>query len=377
MKTLSHRIGVLLNNKNIAIFAASSVFLPYVFTAIILVILAIYVLVVKEKRQMIFVHPGSKILLIFFAFILIIPCIYQNWIGVVVGIAVFLATMLALFLRSTMTSALYEKILTLICILSLTGTSCAISEKFIIPLFYESYRTNRASAAFFYPNYFGTIIGTVIIICAYKVLTRQGPKWFYYMIAFMNVISMYLCQSMFAWVEVFLGVAVLLVILKKHQLLSLWLFCAAIGVFTIFVLDINIIPRLDDAGLTTLLRFKIWKGAITQIEKTPLLGHGFMSYLYITKDYKNVIPHAHSIYLDSVMNFGVIGVLLLINYFVHYYKSVIKTCFSEKKTAITSLIIAVTIVALVHGMTDVTLLWIQTLPLFFFVLAGYGSYEKK
>jgi hypothetical protein len=77
------------------------------------------------------------------------------------------------------------------------------------------------------------------------------------------------------------------------------------------------------------------------------------------------------------MNFGVIGVILLINYFVHYYKAVIRTCFHEKKTAITSLIIAVTVVALVHGTTDVTLLWIQTLPLFFVVLAGYGSYEKN
>lgn len=377
MKSIGHRIGELLNYKVISIIAAGSVFLPYVFTVIILAVLALYVICNKDTRKYIIVNKYTKILIAFYFLTFTISIIYQNWIGIVVGVAVALVTILGLYIRSVITSELYEKILNLICILSLTGTSCAISEKFIIPIFYPAYSTNRASAAFFYPNYFGTIVGTVIIICAYKVLTRQGPKWFYYLIAFMNVVSMYLCQSMFAWVEVFLGVAVLLVLLKKHTLLSIWLFGAAIGGFVIFVLDINIIPRLSDAEVTTMLRFKIWDNALKHIRKTPILGNGFMTYWYITKNNIIVIPHAHSIYLDMIMNFGIAGSSLLLWYLISYYKKVVYTCFKEKKTQINSLIIAVSIVAIVHGITDVTLLWIQTLPLFIFILAGYGVYEKN
>jgi hypothetical protein len=44
---------------------------------------------------------------------------------------------------------------------------------------------------------------------------------------------------------------------------------------------------------------------------------------------------------------------------------------------VTSLIIAVVVAAFIHGLTDNTLMWIQTLPLFMFLLAGYGAFKKK
>jgi O-antigen ligase len=232
---------------------------------------------------------------------------------------------------------------------------------------------------FFYPNYFGTIISTVIIICAYKVLTRQGKKWFYYVIAFMNMISLYLCESMFAWVEVFLGVAVLLLLLKKHRLLSIWLLMASVASFMIIVLNINIIPRLSQAEVTTESRFKIWEFAIQQIKNSPLFGHGFMSYIYTDKKRHlgDLVPHSHSLYLELLLNFGVVGTGLFLWYFIRYYMSVIKVCFIKKRVLINSLILAVTIAALVHGIVDITLMWIQTLPLFLIILAGLGTSEDS
>jgi len=317
-------------------------------------------------------------MILFFAYSIIIPCLYRNWIGVVVGIGVILALILGLFLRSIMTRVLYKKVLTLICLLSIMSTCCAISEKFIISLIDKSYFNNRIAAMFFHPNYFGTIISTVIIICVYKIFASKGQKWFYYVIAIMNVISLYLCESMFAWVEVFIGITVLLIVFKKHKLLAVWLFGAILGSYVIFGLNIDIIPRLSDAGVTTMLRIKIWKSAIHQIRIAPLFGHGFMSYSYVNKSYylKRLIPHAHNIYLDMILNFGVVGTALLLWYFIKYYIAVIKICFKGKKTLITSLILSITAAALVHGLTDITLLWVQTMPLFLIVLSGIGAYEK-
>jgi O-antigen ligase len=277
-----------------------------------------------------------------------------------------------------MTGELFEKLLTLICTFSLTSTGYAVIEKIVHII--DSGRTNqRISAVFFYPNYFGTIVGTVIIICAYKVLTKQNHKWFYYMVAAMNVISMYLCKSMFVWVEVFIGVAVLLVILKRHRLLAIWLFAAALGAFMIFFLDVNIIPRLSDVDVTVKLRRQIWELTTSEIVKAPLFGHGFYSFMYLfDSSYHNqVIPHAHSIYLDMLLNFGVIGSGLIVVYVVRFYKSVTSICFTKKNSMITSLILAVTAAALVHGITDITLLWVQTLPLFLIILSGLGAFEKN
>ena len=237
---------------------------------------------------------------------------------------------------------------------------------------------NRASAMFFYPNYFGNIISIVIIICAYKVLTRQGKKWFYYIIAFMNVISLYLCESMFAWVEIFLGVAVLLFLLDMHRLLAIWLLMATVASFVIIVLDVNIIPRLSQAEVTTEIRFKIWDFAIKQIKEAPLFGHGFMSFLYTDTEQQLgfLVPHSHNIILELLLDFGIVGTVLFLWYFVKYYITLIKTHLSQDKTWITSLIFAISAAAMVHGLVDLTLMWIQTLPLFLFILAGLGAYEK-
>jgi O-antigen ligase len=277
-----------------------------------------------------------------------------------------------------MTGELFERILHLICCFSLTSAGYAFIEKLSKTIDFGNDH-HRISAVFFHPNYFGTVVGTVIIICAYKVLTKQNHSWFYYLVAAINVFSMYLCKSMFVWVEVFVGVAVLLVILKRHRLLALWLFAAAIGGMLVFLFGVDIIPRLYDVEVTVRLRQQIWEHAASQIAQAPLFGHGLYSFIYLfDASYNNqIIPHSHSIYLDLVLNFGVIGAGLFLCYIVKYYKKVINVCFKGKNTMITSLILAVTASALVHGATDITLLWVQTLPLFLFILAGFGAYEKK
>jgi len=363
----------------IVILIASAIFLPYLISGIILISLAIYIILNNHTRHLIFDHVGSKAFIPFFIYSFIIAVIYQNWLGLVVSFGIALAFILGLYLRSVMTGRLFEKVLTIICVLSLMGTVYALVEKYIFPNLHIGKDVDRASAMFYYPNYFGTIISTVIIICAYKVLTRQGKKWFYYIIAFMNVISLYLCESMFAWVEIFLGVAVLLFLLKMHRLLAIWFLLATLASFIILVLNVDFIPRLYQAEVTTEIRLQIWNFALEQIKKTPLFGHGFMSYMYTdTKQHLGfLVPHSHSIALELLMDFGVVGSILFLWYFVQYYRTLLKTYLNEKKTWITSLVFAISAAAFVHGLVDLTLMWIQTLPLFLFILSGLGAYEKN
>jgi len=366
-----------LSGTNIITYTAASIFLPYILTAIVLGFLAIYILVNKRTRQLIFIHRGSSVLKLSFVYILAIPFMYRNWLGLAVGVGMILALVLGLYLRSVMTRDLYEKILTLVCTLSLTSAGYAMMETFVNYIS-DGGHSHRISAVFSHPNYFGTIVGTVIIICAYKILTNQEYKWFYYLVAGFNVISMYLCKSMFVFVEVFIGVAILLLIQKKHKLLTIWLSAAAIGAFLVFFMGMNLIPRLYDVSVTVKLRQKIWQLAWEQIKHYPFFGHGFMSFSYLfNASYRNrTIPHSHSIYLDLVLNLGIVGSVLFLWYFAKYYISVIVTCVKKKNVMVASLILAVTGAALVHGATDLTLLWIQTLPLFLLILAGQGTEEK-
>lgn len=375
---LKRRVEVSLTGINIATFTAAAIFLPYILSTIVLIFLSIYVIANKQTRQMILAKNDSKVMRVLMGYVLVVPLVYRNWIGLAAGIGVLLAVILGLYLRCIMTKSLFERILTLICEFSLTSVGYAVIES-ITNIISDGRYNHRISAVFFHPNYFGTIVGTVIIICAYKVLTKQSKKWFYYMTAGLNVISMYLCKSMFVWVEVFIGVAVLLVILKRHRLLSLWLFVAAIGGFLILCMDVSIIPRLYDVEVTLRLRKQIWELTVDQIKSSPLFGHGLYSFIYLFDcTYHNqVIPHSHNIYLDMMLNFGLFGTGLFLWCAVKFYKSVFTVCFKEKNAMITSLILAVTAAALIHGITDITLLWVQTLPLFLLILSGLGAFERN
>ncbi|MDF2951943.1 MAG: hypothetical protein K0S18_1526 [Anaerocolumna sp.] len=49
----------------------------------------------------------------------------------------------------------------------------------------------------------------------------------------------------------------------------------------------------------------------------------------------------------------------------------------DKSFRINALILAVTAAALIHGVVDLTLMWIQTLPLFLIILSGVGAFENS
>jgi O-antigen ligase len=367
-----------LSSTNIVYFITASIFLPYILSGIILAVLTIYIIVNQDLRKLITVHKGSNVLLLFFAYNFLVSSIYGNWIGLVIGLGIMLLFILGLFIRSIMTNELFETAINLACYLSIMATVYALIEKYIYP-FVSNDNVDRASAMFFYPNYFGTIASIIVIICGYKVITRQGNLWVYYGIAFMNVISIYLSGSMFAWVEVFLGVSVLLFTFKKHNLLAYWLLLVTVSSFLIVVLNLDIIPRLSQAEVTTDMRIQIWKYAIRKIESRPLFGHGFMSYLYLdkTQRFGYLVPHSHSIILELLLDFGVVGSCMFLWYFIRYYASVVRVFLIDKSFRINALILAVTAAALIHGVVDLTLMWIQTLPLFLIILSGMGAFENS
>lgn len=375
--TLKRRFDITLTDTNVVTFTAVAIFLPYVLTTILLLFLSVYILANKYARQQAFIHSGTGPMKIFFAYVLAVPFLYRNWKGLAVGAALILGLVLGLYLRSMMTKELYERILRLVCGLSITSAGYAIMEA-LYQYIYDGKNIGRISSVFNNPNYFGTIAATVIIICAYKIFTSSESKWLYYVAAGTNIISIYLSKSMFAWVEVFVGVTVLLALLHKRFLLTLWIMAACLGAYLIFYVGLPLIPRLDDVGMTLRLRRQIWGLAIDQIKADPWFGHGFLSFEYLFGiSYKNrMIPHAHNYLIDLLLNFGVVGAILFLWYFIRYYQQAIKTRIRNPRETATALILAVTAAALAHGTADLTLLWIQTLPLFLFIQSGLGPELK-
>lgn len=369
--------GTVLTYSNLIMVMCACIFLPYILAGSLLIISAFYLLVNKHTRQILAVHKDITYIAVYFAFAEIISIMNGNLYGMVTGIGFTLAMILGIFQYQIMTKELFEKTLTSICVFSMMGTVYAIFEKIIMIEFPGYYNYERVCSLFFHPNYFGTISATVILICAYKVLTSNENKTVFLLIAACNVLNIYLCESMFAWIEVITGIAVLLFLQKRYRILAYWIGLAFIGVFSILILNMDLIPRLSEAEITLRMRFDIWKKAINMIKEAPFFGKGPMAFAYKTKEMGRRIPHSHNMLLESILNYGIVGTLGILFFCGKYLRLLLKKCFKEKKTNITSLLLAVIAAALVHGVTDNTLMWIQTLPLFIFLLSGYGAFEEK
>ncbi|MDF2804617.1 MAG: polymerase, partial [Anaerocolumna sp.] len=237
---------------------AACIFLPYVLAAGILIMTAMYILINKQTRQILILHKDATYIFVFFALVEIVSALHGNWYGVIAGFGFTLALILGIFQYQIMTKDLFEKSLTAVCIFSMLGSIYAIFEKIIMIEFPGYYNYERVCSTFFYPNYFGTVSATVILICVYKLLTNKENRSVFLVIAAFNIVNIYLCESMFAWVEVITGTAVLLFLLKRYKILGYWIGIALLGGFFILILNVDIIPRVSEAGKTLNMRFKIW-----------------------------------------------------------------------------------------------------------------------
>lgn len=365
-----------LSDRNLIYVTAASVFLPYYLTMAVIVGLSVYLLISPRTRGRIFVHEGSKFLLPFFALTLIVPLLYQNWLGVLCGLGLILILIIGLFVRSAMTRDIFEHMVTLVCLLSVPMTIVAIIEMLLMQPHFDG--LYRCFTVFMNPNYFATITGTVIILCGYKVVSHQGHPFLFYGIAAFNLISIYLCGSLFVWVEIFIGVATLLLLMRRHHMLSALLLTA--GCFCILLYCFpDLIPRLSESHITTERREEIWITAAKAIGDAPFFGHGVLSYAFVHSNYPGSYSttHAHSIYLDPLLNFGLVGTALLLIYFVQYYRKILRCIKESACPKIAVLICALTMATLVHGTTDVTILWVQTGLLMILLMGGLGASERS
>lgn len=285
----------------------------------------------------------------------------------------FLIMVIILYARTCVTKGVFESSLNVACFLSVFITIFAVIER----LLSHSDKLYRCKTVFFNPNYMATVVSTVVIICAYKVITKQGNQLLYYIIASFNVVSLYLCGSLFAWVNIFIAVAALLFIFHRHQLLSIFLLVAATGCIVLYSKP-DLLPRLAESQLTTENRFDIWGVVIKAILKSPFVGRGFLTYYNIYQSYPGSYPtqHAHSLYLDPILNFGILGTALLLVYFVYYYKKLLLCRNLLNNSRISALIFALTASTLVHGLIDVTILWVQSGLLLGYIMAGLGIEER-
>ncbi|HBG56073.1 MAG TPA: hypothetical protein DDW99_07385, partial [Ruminococcaceae bacterium] len=120
-------------------------------------------------------------------------------------------------------------------------------------------------------------------------------------------------------------------------------------------------------------RVSIWETSLRGIEEHPLFGMGASAYQMIYEQFGGYKTyHCHNLLLDILLNFGVVGLAVLCIYGIALVRLLILRFRNNVCTDMNVLAAAAMAAVLVHGMTDVTILWAQTAALFFLILSSFG-----
>lgn len=383
MKNLLINLFNLKKRENIIYIAALSVFLPYYLTAAVIVVLSVYVLLKTKIMKTVFSHTASWILPVFSAITFTVGIVNKNYFGAMASIACFLIGILGLYFCTIMTTDIFETALDLCCIPPAFILPIVILEK-ILCFNVEWHRCcgdlfkNMYTSLYFHPNYLASLMATVVLICAYKIVVRGGDKKFYYFISIVSLVIMFLTESMFAWVEVFVGLAVLLLLTPKHQNLVFLLIVATLFCSIIYILP-NIFPRILQADGTFENRLMIWDLTIEKIPESLWFGKGFFTYFNICQQVEGAYytTHAHNLFLEPLSSFGIVGSFLFFALILIVLQRIFICKNLLRKSACSILIISIFTAITIHSLVDMTMLWHQTALLYCIIAAGYGADQKR
>lgn len=356
-------------------------FLPYMATSLIMLIVAGVFLIMPTVRDKIFEFKSMLTATVFLMLTGIVAIYSGNYLGAKRTLVFAAMVIVASASRVLMTRRFFER-LTDVLIISGCGATVHSIIEYILNRDVPNY---RCQALFTNPNFFGTSIAFCIIVCAYKAATHHRFVALYYLAACFLAVGLYLCGSMSLWLVIFVAVLLILILLGEYRLLIVFLSLTAAAVTTLLLIP-DMIPRLGELSATIDNRVKIWSFAVEQFKNSPIVGKGFFTYKFLYNQLhttQNIYPAAlsHNVLLDSLLCHGVVGTCIVGYAFIQYFGDVLSTRKQLKSKGkpypIAGFIAAISIAVALYGMMDTTFVWVQTGSILLFLGSGIGAEERE
>lgn len=357
------------------------VFPYYIFVPVFLISLVLFILFKKINFQSINWHIPKPIL-IFLGITFLVSLFNQNYLGLISVIAALLISLIFLNMKEHIDKSTFEFALDLIIAMSLFWGLVGIYEEigilnrlgvdgFTLHIFAK--RENRINSVFANANYYAMTLEFLIPIIVYKFFNNPSLKIriYYLFVAFYNLVLLYYTGCRAGVIALLFGLLAFFLINKNYKLLIGGLSCLAVGAVVLF-LKPSLVPRINFLGRNIGMRMDIWKTAIKGIKANPLFGQGPFSYLLSWQKYHGYnTHHGHSIYLDFLMNYGFAGLLIMLP---TVYFALNKVFYQAKNNrSYFALIISLIVIVLIHGLVDVTILWIHSIIIFVFIIISYKA----
>lgn len=374
LKSLSKQEGLLLG-------VILSIFLPFYLFVIIFISYLLWLVYTGEMKGILKRLSQHPVLLFFIAYSTAISLLAQNVMGVVASVAMFLFAVFFYYYQSQLTPKFFRFTIEGVLASSVLAAVFAALEHFqIVKKFdytflsprMQVWHQNRAEVAFFNPNYYGIICCFCIMIGFYLISTTK-LRWLriFSMIAiFANLFGLNFTQNRTAFPAIIFGAIIYLFTTIKNWR-AFWLSIGVFGVGLAFLFSSDLGVRMGTLDSSMEERVSIWNAGMALFKQNPFWGEGPLTYMHsfprIGAPYHE---HAHSIYIDTILSYGVVGTVLLGIASATPVRMLIDMSQVPSKRPILGLYLSFLTVVAVHGIFDLALFWIQSSFIFLLVMCS-------
>ena len=358
-----------------------SIFLPFYLFVVVFCLYIISLIFTGDMKSILQKMGEHPMLLLFLGYSALISIFAQNWMGLVASVGMFLFTVFFLHYQSILSHKFFRLILQLVLFGSVLSAAFASLEHFqIVKKFnyaflspnMQVWHQNRAEVTFFNPNYYG-IICCFCIMIAFYLFTTTKLNWlkvFCVFAGFVNLFGLNFTQNRTAFPAIIAGAIIyLFTTIKNWKAFWLSIGVFAIGLSFLFSSDLGVRMGTLDSSMEE--RISIWDAGMALFKQNPFWGEGPLTYMHsyprINAPYHE---HAHSLYIDTILSYGIVGTILLVLSSVTPVRLMMDMSQESGKRPIIGLYLSFLTVVAVHGIFDLALFWIQSGFIFLLVMCS-------
>ena len=358
-----------------------SIFLPFYLFVVVFCLYIISLIFTGDMKSILQKMGEHPMLLLFLGYSTVISILAQNWMGLVASVGMFLFAIFFLHYQSILSHKFFRLILQLVLFGSVLSAAFASLEHFqIVKKFnyaflspnMQVWHQNRAEVTFFNPNYYG-IICCFCIMIAFYLFTTTKLNWlkvFCVIAGFVNLFGLNFTQNRTAFPAIIAGAIIyLFTTIKNWKAFWLSIGVFAIGLSFLFSSDLGVRMGTLDSSMEE--RISIWDAGMALFKQNPFWGEGPLTYMHsyprINAPYHE---HAHSLYIDTILSYGIVGTILLVLSSVAPVRLMMDMSQESGKRPIIGLYLSFLTVVAVHGIFDLALFWIQSGFIFLLVMCS-------
>ncbi|WP_172923164.1 O-antigen ligase [Streptococcus sp. 2741] len=358
-----------------------SIFLPFYLFVVVLCLYIISLIFTGDMKSILQKMGEHPMLLLFLSYSTVISILAQNWMGLVASVGLFLFTIFFLHYQSILSHKFFRLILQFVLFGSVLSAAFASLEHFqIVKKFnyaflspnMQVWHQNRAEVTFFNPNYYG-IICCFCIMIAFYLFTTTKLNWlkvFCVIAGFVNLFGLNFTQNRTAFPAIIAGAIIyLFTTIKNWKAFWLSIGVFAIGLSFLFSSDLGVRMGTLDSSMEE--RISIWDAGMALFKQNPFWGEGPLTYMHsYPRIHAPYHEHAHSLYIDTILSYGIVGTILLVLSSVAPVRLMMDMSQESGKRPIIGLYLSFLTVVTVHGIFDLALFWIQSGFIFLLVMCS-------